>query len=91
MELNMPGWIVSPLSWKSHITAPQQRAAKIENCLASGGKGLPDAGAAPEYEVFARAMNDATTREHTYNTICSGLAEGRVHVTNAIKEDAPAR
>ena len=70
MELNMPGWIVSPLSWKSHITAPQQRAAKIENCLESGGSGLPAALPGPlEYGVLARARKEATTREQTYNTI----------------------
>lgn len=69
MELNMPGWMVSPRSLNSHITPPQQRAAKMENCVESGGRGLPDPGAELGYGDFARAMKDATTREHTYNTI----------------------
>ena len=69
IELNMPGWIVSPRSWKSHITAPQTTAAKMENCRASGGSGRPGAGVVFEYGVLARERNDATTREQTYSTI----------------------
>ena len=65
----MPGWIVSPRSLNSHITAPQQTAAKMENWRASGGSGLPGAAGAFEYGVFARARKDATTREQTYSTI----------------------
>jgi hypothetical protein len=40
IELNMPGWMVSPLFWKSHMTAPHERAAKNEKSRASGGMGL---------------------------------------------------
>ena len=69
MELNMPGWIVSPRSLKSHMTAPQHSAAKMENCVASGGRGLPGAAVVFEYGVFARARKEATTREQTYKTI----------------------
>ena len=81
MELNMPGWMVSPLSVNSHMTAPQHSAAKTENLVASGGTGLTEEDDVylAEYGAFARGMNDATTREHTYRTIygtCEGGEEG---------------
>lgn len=71
MELNIPGCTVSPRSLKSHMTAPQHTAAKIENWAASGGSGrVPAAGGADEeYGVFARERKAATTREQTYSTI----------------------
>ncbi len=78
MELNMPGWIVSPRSLKSHMTAPQHSAAKMENCVASGGSGLPGAALVFEYGVFARARKEATTREQTYRTICEDEASVRM-------------
>lgn len=67
MELNIPGWIVSPRSWNSHITAPQHTAAKTEKYFAFGGTGLTADEAVEDmlYGVGARGMNDATTREHT--------------------------
>ena len=74
----MPGWTVSPRSWKSHITAPQTTAAKMENWRASGGSGRPGAGGAFEYDVLARERNEATTREQTYRTICNGAGALRV-------------
>lgn len=40
MELNMPGWMVSPLFWKSHMTEPHARAAKREKYRESGGTGF---------------------------------------------------
>lgn len=69
MELNMPGWIVSPRSLNNHITAPQQTAANMENWRESGGTGLPGAAGEFEYGDFARARKEDTTREQTYNTI----------------------
>lgn len=36
----MPGWRVSPRCWNSHITVPQDSAAKSENARLSGGMGL---------------------------------------------------
>lgn len=67
MELNMPGWMVSPLSLNNHITAPQHNAAKRENLVASGGMGFTEEeeGDLVEYGAFARGRNDATTREQT--------------------------
>lgn len=38
----MPGWIDSPLSLNSHMTAPQHNAAKRENLVASGGMGFTE-------------------------------------------------
>jgi len=57
------------------MTAPHDNAAKYENSCASGGIGrtLPDVDGAPD-DVPALGMNDATTREHTYRTICSLIA-----------------
>ena len=71
MELNIPGWIVSPRSWNSHMTAPQHTAAKTEKYLASGGTGFTaeDAVDVMLYGEGARGMKDATTREQTYSTI----------------------
>lgn len=71
MELNMPGWIVSPRSLKSHITAPQQTAAKMEKYRALGGTGFTGDEAVDDmlYGDGARGMRDATTREQTYKTI----------------------
>lgn len=40
MEWNMPGWIVSPLFWKSHMTEPQARAANREKAREFGGIGF---------------------------------------------------
>lgn len=43
IELNMPGWIVSPLFSNSHITNPQEIAAKAVKYRESGGMGFtPD-------------------------------------------------
>lgn len=43
IELNMPGWIVSPLFSNSHITSPQEIAAKAVKYRESGGMGFtPD-------------------------------------------------
>lgn len=74
MELNIPGWILSPLLLKSHMTAPQQMAANMEKCLAFGGTGFtPDGGDEDvEYGEDALGMNDAMTLEQTYRTIWNG-------------------
>lgn len=40
MELNMPGWMVSPLSLNSHITAPHERAANTVKYRELGGTGF---------------------------------------------------
>jgi hypothetical protein len=71
MELNIPGWIVSPRSLNSHMTAPQQTAANTEKYLESGGTGLTAEDAVDDmlYGAGARGMKDATTREQTYSTI----------------------
>ena len=67
MELNIPGWIVSPLLVKSHMTAPQHTAANTEKWRAFGGTGFTadEAVEAIEYGEVDRGMKDATTREQT--------------------------
>ena len=65
----MPGWIVSPRSLNSHITAPQQIAAKMENWRELGGRGRPGAVGEFEYGDFARSRKEDTTRAQTYKTI----------------------
>ena len=70
LELNMPGWIVSPRWRKSHITAPQETAAKTVKYRESGGNGLvpgPESADWGEelYGVPARGINEATTRDTT--------------------------
>ena len=46
IELNIPGWMVSPRCSKSHMTAPHENAAKSVNAFESGGRGLTVPGAA---------------------------------------------
>lgn len=70
----MPGWMVSPRWRKSHITAPQETAAKTVKYRESGGNGLvpgPESADWGEelYGVPARGINEATTRDTTYRTI----------------------
>ena len=74
MELNIPGWMVSPRWRKRYITAPQESAAKTVKYRASGGMGFTaelarlDADVAL-YGCVARGRKDARTLEMTYNTI----------------------
>lgn len=68
----MPGCMVCPLFWNNHITAPHETAANTEKYRESGGRGLvvaPLTGAPDEYGEVDRGINDATTRDTTYNTI----------------------
>lgn len=70
MELNMPGWIVSPLFWKSHMTEPHARAAKREKYRESGGTGFTVELANEDwgdvlYGEEARGMKAETTRDTT--------------------------
>ena len=67
MELNMPGWMVSPCSLKRYMTAPQQSAAKTEKYFALGGTGLAGDPTIEEmlYGALDRGINDATTLEQT--------------------------
>lgn len=52
------------------MTRPQERAAKAVKYRESGGTGFtPVFGEEVEYGCVARGMKEATTREHTYNTI----------------------
>jgi len=69
----MPGCIVSGLDLYNHMTAPQQTAAKRVNKLESGGIGRP--GCFLSDGTTERGMRAATTREHTYRTICSLTAD----------------
>ncbi len=73
MELNIPGWMVSPRWRKRYITAPQESAAKTVKYRASGGMGFTAevAGLDAEVGCVARGRKDARTLEMTYNTICS--------------------
>jgi len=70
MELNMPGWMVSPLFWKSHKAEPHARAAKREKYCESGGTGFTGELANEDrgdiwYGEEARGMKDETTRDTT--------------------------
>lgn len=70
MELNIPGWIVSPLCRKSHITAPHETAANMVKYFESGGSGFTGDPASADcgevlYGDVARGMKEATTRETT--------------------------
>ena len=66
----MPGWMVSPLFWKSHTAEPHARAAKREKYCESGGTGFTGELANEDrgdiwYGEEARGMKDETTRDTT--------------------------
>lgn len=70
IELNIPGWMVSPRCWNSHITAPHERAANTVKYLECGGIGFTAEVASADcgdvlYGDEDRGMKDATTRETT--------------------------
>jgi hypothetical protein len=65
MDDHIPGWIDSPRCLKSHMTAPQDMAAKTENTRAFGGMGRATAPAAAGGVGAERGMNEARTREQT--------------------------
>ena len=68
MELNIPGWMVSPRSLNNHMTAAHDRAAKTVKYRASGGIGFTDEWEGledVEYGVLERGIKEARTRETT--------------------------